>query len=294
MTPRYSLVDYAGPTSRIKLDQALRLDPSRFAFMPKEDGSYVDFSTDSAGRIFRMTFRTGREVDGQEADGLYGVAIGLPSAQLTGELDIYSEAAVRLRKTRGWAALNVFDIIRCAGRYVAREPFQVRRSLLERWQSDAIPDDWFWQDGHGKSHDRKSNRFVKPKPRNRRRVPLVPLATGKVGFEQLWHSFVEVGGGEGLVAVDLEAPIGARGAKRKVKRHDHLDLPVVHVGETGIRVTYAGEVVRIPCKRLVASGGVKVGDVVEVKCDGFYEHRPIPKFARVLRVRHDLRATVTA
>lgn len=294
MPPRYSLTDYAGAITRIKLEKALELSPDRWGLMAKADGSYVEFSTDASGHISRLTFRTGQALTHEEADGLYGMATGIPSSTLVGELDVYSEAAVRVRETRGWANLHVFDVIRCVGRYVAREPYRVRHSLLERWQCSIGVQDWWWQDGHGYAHDKVTNRFVKPRPKDLRRLPLVPLVTGRSNAEQLWRSFVEVGGGEGLVAVDLEAPIGARGSKKKVKKHEHLDLPVVHVGETGIRVAYAGEVVRIPCKRLVASGGVKVGDVVEVKCDGFYEHRPIPKFARVLRVRHDLRATAAS
>lgn len=290
--PRFSLVDYAGAISRLPFAKAERLAKSpSWGFMPKSDGSYAELGTDSQGRIKRITLRTGESATHEEAGGLYGVAIGIPDSVLVAELEVYSEAAVRIRETRKWANAPVFDIIRCAGRYVAREPMQVRYSLLERWQCSIGTQDWWWQDSRGYAHDKVTHKFVRPTPKDLRRVPLLPLVTGTPALEKLWHSYVEVGGGEGLVAVDLGAPIGGRGAKKKIKKHDTVDCTVVELGKTGVRVTFAGEVFRIPCKRWLPK--LAVGDVVEVKGDGFLESRPVPRFARIVRVRSDLRGTVS-
>jgi hypothetical protein len=44
---------------------------------------------------------------------------------------------------------------------------------------------------------------------------------------------------------------------------------------------------------LVREGAIRVGEVWDVKCDGYTEHNGLPKFARIVRKRTDLRGTVT-
>ncbi len=306
---RFSLVDYAGPIQRLTLDKAERFAAKGWAFMPKVDGSYVELSTDATGRISRMVFRTGTQLDRGEHDGLLGLSIGLPLSTLVGELEVYSEHAVRtvegveverdgkVRRIpgRGVRHLHVFDMVRHVGQYVAREPFSVRYGRILQWKSAVEAGETYgrWYEDHtGRAHDSITGDFVQHARKNLVRLPIVPIAAGKAGLETLWQSHVEAGGGEGLVAVDLTAPIGRRGAKRKIKHHDYPSVTIVEVGPTGVRALFGSEVFRIPAMRLVRQGAVNVGEIWDVKADGFTD-RGLPRFARLVRCRPDLRSNAS-
>src|SRR5204863_8326743 len=85
---------------------------------------------------------------------------------------------------------------------------------------------WWSEDEHGAAHG-PDGRYVRATPRDLRRMPVVPMARGTGASAKLWRSHVELAGGEGLVAVRLEAQLGARGAKRKIKASESLDCTVL-------------------------------------------------------------------
>jgi ATP-dependent DNA ligase len=207
---------------------------------------------------------------------------------LHGELEAHTEAGIRAAKTRGWAALHLYDVTRLAGASLERAPYAERYGALHRMQAqleDAGPGrrhDWT-DDATGRHHGTSSGRFVAAIPRDLRRLPVVPMLRGRGAAESLWRSHVEAGGGEGVVAVRLDAPLGARGAKRKVKATDTIDAVCVASSRGGSTLVYAG-------RPFVVGTVCEVGAIVEVAHDGWYEAAAVPRFARVVRARHDLTA----
>jgi hypothetical protein len=98
----------------------------------------------------------------------------------------------------------------------------------------------------------------------------------------LWDR-AQVGQVEGLVAVDLDAPIGRRRAKLKCKPTASIDAVVVATGKGAARVSWRGH-------SFVASAvgrQLELGQVVEIAVDGWYERSVQPKFARIVRARAD-------
>ena len=96
--------------------------------------------------------------------------------------------------------------------------------------------------------------------------------------------FVERGDGEGLVAVDLRAPIGKRGAKRKIKLTDTVSArlsPPRGGGQIADVFAY-GRTFSVYMPTWAA-----FGDVVDIAHNGFYGTGE-PRFARVVRRRPDL------
>lgn len=276
------LTDYTGATRRLDPAAGLALDPSRFGWQLKHDGCYVRLSLDGHGRIASVLSRAGRPVPCD----LPGILAGPPDSVLHGELEAHTEAGARHANTRGWAALHLFDVSRLDGRDVSREPYAARYGAIHRAQAqledrgDARRCDWT-DDATGRHHAAKDGRFVAAIPRDLRRLPIVPMSRGKSGAESLWRSFVEVGGGEGVVAVRLDAPLGARGAKRKIKLTDTIDAVCVSSSPGGSTLLYAGHTFLVGTE-------CRVGAVVEVAHDGWYESVPTPRFPRVLRRRDDL------
>lgn len=287
------LLDYAGAGTRLDPEKGLGLDHRRFAFQKKVDGAYVRVTTDRRGCIATLMLRSGEVVSTREADGLVGLALGLPDSVLHGELTSHTESGIRERQLLGYAAIHVFDASRMLGRSVAQLGYCERYGWLHRWQADVecygeIPrGDWWNTDDEGNAHDPATGRFVRPVPRDLRRLPIVPLHRGKGAGEQLWASYVEREGGEGIVAVRLDAPLGAKNAKRKIKRSETLDVRIVEVGARAVRVEWRGHVFVVSAAK---KAQLAVGEVWEMVADGWYETSVTPRFARLVRRRDDLAA----
>src|SRR5690606_32062635 len=180
--------------------------------------------------------------------------------------------------------------------YLAREPYRKRRDALWRSQSYAenfgsgVP----WRDDVlGRAHDKATGRYRDRIPRDWRLTPIVDqLAPSRAG--DLWDR-AQVGEVEGLVAVNLAAPIGRRRAKVKCKPTSTIDAVVVDVGRRAATLAWAGG------RFAVSAKGIELvpGQVVEVAHDGWYERGAkvpgksygagaTPRFARIVRHRRDL------
>jgi ATP-dependent DNA ligase len=281
------ITDYSGAGSRLPVEKGLALSRQRWAWQPKMDGVYVQARTDRTGRIIAMHYRSGLEVQSQDAADLLGLAIAAPLAILHGELEAQTEASLRARATRGKPLLHVFDCSRLAGEVISSRPFSERYAALHRWQAaaecyDGKGDEWHLEGSYAR--DVESGRYIRPARRNLARVPIVQLHRGPA--EELWRSFVEVGGGEGIVACRLDAPLGARSAKRKIKASDEIECVVIGSDRSAAELDFRGH------RFLVSAQGrwsnITPGTVVSVRHDGWYERRVEPRFARIVRVRADL------
>jgi ATP-dependent DNA ligase len=287
-------IDYAGATGHAARGELAGLG-ARVVVQPKVDGAYARVHLDRRGRIERVFRRDGREFGAELAGHLVGAFVGWPGAILVGELEAHTEAANRVAACRGWRALHLFDCIRAHGAlYVAREPYHVRRDYLWRMQSEVVnlgcelP--WY-EDVHG-ARSRSTGQFVEAVPTDWRLTPIVPQLPAQRA-EAAWDEWVAPGAEaiEGLVAVHLDARLGARRAKRKVKLAQTLDCVVVAIDHCAAVVAYGGQ------RFVVSARGfkdrdLKPGDVVEVLCDGWHERSVTPRFARLLRLRSDLGATI--
>jgi hypothetical protein len=233
-----------------------------------------------------------------------GLRIGLADSVLQAEAELWTESAKRNRKARGYTALHLFDVSRFRNEYVARQSFESRRSLLYRWREEAasvrsvreVPFGDRWR-------ARRSGKIVRSAAENLALLPLVPLAQGAGGAADLWRSHVEVGGGEGLVAVRLDAPMGKRSSKLKLKKTHSIDAVVIERDRTAAILMWAGNVFTVSCQGR-KNESIKAGDVVEIVCEGVYEDadsttagrrrvdsvgaRMMPRFPRIVRVRPDL------
>jgi hypothetical protein len=276
---------YVGAGARLPPARGLALDPARWAWMPKVDGCYAEIELDGIGRITAVTSRAGAPI--AAAAELLGLVAGAPDSRLVGEFEAHTEAGNRVAAARGWRALHLFDVLRYAGEDVAGASYSTRYGLLHRGQAmvelDGRGRDRAWRlDGGGAAHDRRG-RYCPATPSDLRRLPVVPLARGRGAGEALWREHVELGGGEGLVAVDLTAPAGARSAKRKIKATETLDCRVIAADGRRLRCVYGGHAFTV-------GGRAPVGAIVEVRTDGWYESGVTPRFPRVVRTRTDLAA----
>jgi hypothetical protein len=279
-----ALVDYVGAGSRLAPVKGLALGRG-WAWQPKIDGAYIRASTDKAGRITNLMLRSGRLLErGDQGADLLGSMTGLPDAVLHGEAEIHTEAGIRAATSRGWVALHLFDVTRVRGRSLhARLHYYQAHAELEPGGRN----DWWTIDGNGDAHD-QGGRFCRPVPRDLRRVPVVPMVRTRSAAEELWQSYVERDGGEGVVAVRLDAVPGKRGAKRKVKKTDTLDATVL-ANQGGVaRLAWGGQTFTVSARGRWSA--LMPGAVVEVAADGFYESGATPRFARIVRARADLAA----
>lgn len=277
------IVDYVGAGARLAPELALALDPRRWAWQPKRDGVYARVTLDHRGRVARVLSRAGAELP--EAADLIGILAGEPDSVLHGELEAHTEAGNRAAAARGWRALHLFDCTRAGGRDVTALPYEDRYGLLHRAQvhleQELLARVASWKlDAGGDAHDRRG-RFCRAVPRDLRRLPIVPLHRGGGAAAGLWRDHVELGGGEGVVAVQLRAPARARGGKRKVKLTMSIEAVVVEAGAGLVRVVYGGQAFTV-------GGSAPVGSIVTVLHDGWYEGRAVPRFARLERIRRDL------
>ena len=280
------LLGYAGATGRLEMDRVLELGP-RFAVQPKHDGQYVHVHLDARGRIERILARSGAPVHRGMVSHLLGAFVGWPGAVLAGELEAHTERGNAAAESRGYRLVHLFDCIRAEnGRYMGREPYRARRDALLRMQSEVVnlaprlP----WARENGLRGRCASGRYCRAVPTDWRLTPVTEqLPVARAG--ELWDRAI-AGEAEGLVVVALDAPLGRRGSKRKVKPVETLDAVVEQVDATGyiLRLRGGREVFAVGPRRDL---DVSVGSVVEVAHEGWYD-TGVPRFARVLRGRADL------
>jgi hypothetical protein len=283
---RTRATDYAGAAGRLPLNRVAELGRS-WVLQPKVDGCYARAHLDRRGRIERVLGRAGAELGRDLVGHLLGAFVGWPDSVLVGELEAHTEAGNRAAAARGWRALHLFDCVRAGGRYAGREPYRARRDLLWRMQSEVVnlgcelP--WY-EDDHG-ARSRATGRWARAVPTDWRLTPIVaqrPASHARAA----WEEWGPDSGAEGLVAVNLEAELGTRGSKRKVKRTDTLDAVVVAAGPGALTVEWAGRLVTVAAGA-AADARIRVGEVVELACEGFYDS-DLPRFARLVRQRPDL------
>jgi hypothetical protein len=283
------LLDYAGAGSRLDLAAARRLPTSRWAAQVKLDGCYVRATTDRTGAIVSMLHRSGRPVGAVDRADLLGVVAGPRDAVVHCELEAHTEAGIRARDTRGWPLLHLLDVSRLDGRDVSQQPYGWRYGALHdaqaRLEQEGLPSRGE-RDARGDLHD-AGGRYTRGVPRDVRRCPVVPMLRGRGAADRLWQEHVEAGGGEGLVMVALDARLGARGAKRKVKEADAIDCVVLVVEARHALLEHKG--VTFICSAVgKVHRDLEPGKVVEVEHDGWFERGACPRFARIKRLRGDL------
>lgn len=276
--------------ARLPIADALRLEPSRYGWSPKVDGAGVYWSTDRAGKLSTLLHRSGRPVTPAEADGLYGQPVGLPDSSGYAELECHTEAGIRARETRGWAALHMIDCARYAGRSISSLTFEQRHAKMHRWQSLTEcyePElgrlDWWTDDDRGRAHDPATGQYVVARPRDLRRLPIIPVYRGPDAARRLWDQ-VEAGDLEGMVAVALAAPLGARGSKRKVKPVEDIGVTILSFDARAASVSWKGVQFVVSAVNKV----LRTGDIWDCRIDGWFESSVTPKFARLVSRRDDL------
>ena len=288
-------------------DAGLSLDPDRYAYQIKSDGAFCRITTDGSGRIDSAVSQNGLPI--AAASDLLGIHAAPPYSTIDGELDAQTEAGTLATAERGYALLHLFDCVRLAGQPIARLPYVERHGSLYRaasWcESEGLARVRDWAlDVHGNAHASRGlggyprtdtipkveggnrdapatypGRFVAAIPRDLRRLPIIPLHRGRTAAHALW-SAVERDGLEGLVAVELRAPVGRVGSKRKIKLTDTLDCTVTESDASHSRVTTDRGLT------FIVPGHLEAGAVVEVAHNGYYRSG-VPRFARVVRARPD-------
>jgi ATP-dependent DNA ligase len=278
--------DYAGAAGKLELGAVAALGP-RFVVQPKSDGSYARVHLDGQGRIARLFSRAAREFPRELVADLVGQRVGSPHAELVGELEVWTERANRIAATRGHRMLHLFDAIRVDGCYLGDAPYRARRDALERCRAAAGSPDPSWVPGpRGAGRDVASGRLVRQVAEGAAIAPLLEQRTAAQA-DAAWADWVAGGEAEGLVVVDLDAPLGK--GKRKVKATETLDCRVIRAGDQLLQVEYGGRPFVISA-RSPGDARITAGDVVEVAIDGWYEAGATPKFARLVRRRCDLLA----
>lgn len=280
--------DYAGARGLVSLSALPSLGP-RWALQPKIDGCYVTALLDGDGRIAELRARSGR-VLGDLAGDVLGVLAGRPWSILVGEYEAMTEAGERAAMARGYRCLHLFDCVQAGLERVAERPYRERRDRLYAMHAeleDASLDRPWHETPTGKAKDDRG-RWTRAIPRSWRRVPIVEQLPSTMAG-RAWAEWVEGPGGEGLVAVNLDAPMGRRRAKRKCKLTDTLDAVVAEFDPKLCLLVWRGH-------PFIVSRGrhePNVGDIVSVAYNGFFERQVIPRFPRIVSVRQDLRSSQT-
>lgn len=270
---------YVGATKRLALRDALDLGP-RWAIQPKKDGCYARVYLNGDGRIAKVFLRNGSEAPAHLTTHMMGAIVGNPHAELVGEIEAMTEQAERLAKLRP-RRIWLFDCLHDGAQNLVRAPYHERRSALHRMHA-AIQC----------SHPADDHR---PKPWRRYRDAVLPgwklcpvvEQVPSAHAQRAWEDWV-VGpddGDEGLVAVNLDAPAGARSAKQKIRPWHSIDCAVHSVGPRAIVCMWNGHPFAVG---LGKRHYVEVGNVVEVRIAGWYERGVTPKFPSLVRVRRDL------
>lgn len=289
---RKAATDYAGPRSSVPFDKLEQLATTH-ALQEKRDGEYVRVHLDASGRIARLFSRSGAIVSDELAGDVLGALVGMPNAELVGELEAHTEAGRRAAKKRGHAVVHLFDAIRDGGQYLARAPYRERyRALqvMQEWAAGELERGRF-RGGH-RTRDMKKGSYSPDVlgPAGLRRAPILPCLTLEQA-RQVWER-ARCDEAEGLVAAALEAPLGARLAKVKCKPSDTLDCQVVSYDGKGFATLRAGTMQFAVSARGRSGEGLAPGVWVEVKFNGWMKSSNRPKFARIVRRRPDLSATL--
>lgn len=272
--------DYCGARGPLTIEAAAKLGAG-WAYQPKIDGCYARITTDRAGRVVRVLSRSGSPLH-----GLDGLATGMPAATLHAELEAHTEAGIRSAAATGYQRAWLFDATALDGRSISALPYSERYAALHGYQVQAEMrrEDPWQRDRRGDHHD-AAGRYCEAIPGDFRRFPIVPQHRGPTAARDLWRSHVEHGGGEGIVAVALKAPVGARNAKRKIKPTDTLDCRVASFDGTAAVLVYGGHTFAVSARGALE---LRIGAVVEVAHSGWYETGVTPRFARIVRMRDDL------
>lgn len=270
MRPRGS--PYVGATKRISLRDARALG-SRWQVQQKVDGMLCRLYLNQQGRVARAFSRSGREIPTDLLGGILGARLGNPSAELAGELEAHTEAGNRIASRRGHRLVHLFDCLHDGTRSLVRMPYQARRDALWRmWaeaEADSAPNG---RDAAGRFSGARDTQLA----------PILPQAP--IGqLERVWGDVMDQDG-EGVVLVNLDAPAGARASKLKCKPTESIDARVVQAARTVTICEWRGSLFSVAAGRHLA----EVGDVVEVRHDGFYESGSTPRFPAIVRVRRDL------
>jgi ATP-dependent DNA ligase len=278
--------DYAGATGRTPLERVRELGAG-WAIQPKVDGAYARVHLDGRGRVVNVFSRAGRLFPVEQWADLRGALVGAPHAELVGELEAHTEAGNTAARARGHRAVHLFDVIHDGRRRLVDRPYRERYAALCWMQAEAASraESGRWQDEDQGVRDRVTGRWSREAlgAAAIARAPVVPQL-GPGAADRAWADWVADAGGEGLVVVNLEAPLGARGAKRKVKARETLDCRVI-AADRKAAIVAAG-----PLRFVVSARRdrpLAAGDVVEVAHEGFYSSG-VPRFARILRARPDL------
>lgn len=284
---RFRPLDYAGAVGRVSPAAASRLR-GRLVVQPKLDGCYATVHLDKTGKIAAIRGRSAREFPRAATARLLGAFVGWPDAVLVGELAWGTERSTRT----GTGVVHLHDVLRTGrGVYVGHQPYYVRRDHLWRMQSEVVnlaPAKPWSRDRAGLAHSVLTGRFCTPSPTDFRLTPIVPQLPVSQ-FDEAWSQWGPDNDGEGVVIVALDATVGKRGAKRKVKRVETLDCVVVDAGRHALRVSYGGQLFAVSAR----NHGCSVGDIVEVAHEGWMESRAHIRFPRMVRRRADLSGSVT-
>jgi len=261
---------YCGANGRIDLPAISRLG-SGWVVQPKIDGVYCRLVTSARGRLVASAMRSGTALPANVHRELAQARLWPADSVLVAEVEAFTEAAQRARAARGHAQAWVFDVQRVNGRDVTREPYSVRRDHVMRAEAEL--------ELARSDRDRRGRYQVRPL-----RWTVVPQWPASM-VDTAMAEWVAPGG-EGLVAVALNAPLGARGSKKKCKPSNSIDVVVLEVGPRALVTWWQAAQMRVVVSRPRSFSGVP-GAVVEIVHEGFYDSGE-PKFARVLRPRPDL------
>lgn len=283
-------LDYAGATGRLGIDQVLEIGAG-YAVQEKRDGAYARIHLDARGRIANVFSRAGVPFPAAQWADLRGALVGAPHAELVGELDAHTEAGAAAAARDG-LRIHLFDVIHDGRRRLVDRPYRERYRSLVWMQAEAASraECSWWQDENHGTRDRATGRWSREAlgPGGIALAPPLELHR-PAAARQLWERAV-AGELEGLVVVALDAPLGARRAKRKCKPRETLDARVVAVDRKAA-ILEAGPVRFTVSARAIADRDLKPDDVVEVAHEGWYSSG-VPRFARLLRLRSDLGATI--
>lgn len=268
---------YAGATGRLDIDRLSKLKQGKYMVQVKHDGCYVRVETGQNGKVKGIWSRTGRRIKSE----LFGAKVFDGAAVLHGELEAHTEGGIQAAQERGYELIHLFDINH-------EGPYKERLERLWRGKSAIeIPDNIAWRgdrkgttyiDDNGHLRSCQDNRFVSRIPRDFRRFPITQ--TYELSYASTLWDRAKADDIEGFVVCNMDARMGQRGGKRKVKPEDTLDC-IVLIAETRVaRVkTFRGEFT-------VSSIGKKLaqGDIVEIRHNGWYKSGT-PRFPRIIRKR---------